>query len=97
MTDVDVDDYNIIIRPLITEQGMHFANEKGAYCFEVNKKANKTQIGNAVERIYNVKVRNVRTANHRGKHRRRGRTYGMTSSWKKAVVFLDPEFHIDLF
>ena len=51
-----MDDYNIIIKPLITEQGMHFANIKGAYSFEVNKRANKTQIKNAVERIYNVKV-----------------------------------------
>jgi large subunit ribosomal protein L23 len=92
-----VDDYDIIIRPLITEQGMHFASMKSAYCFEVNRKANKTQIRNAVERIYNVKVQKVRTANRKGKYRRRGRTYGMTASWKKAIVFLDPEFHIDLF
>jgi len=92
-----VDDYNIIIRPLITEQGMHFANQKGAYSFEVNKKANKAQIRNAVERIYNVKVQKVRTANRKGKCRRRGRTTGVTPSWKKAVVFLDPDFHIDLF
>jgi len=92
-----MDDYNIIIRPLITEQGMHFANIKGAYSFEVNRKANKTQIRNAVEKIYNVKVRKVKTANRKGKHRRRGRTVGCTPSWKKAVVFLDPEFHIDLF
>ncbi len=88
---------NVIIRPLITEQGMHFANVKGAYSFEVNKKANKTQIRNAVQRIYNVKVQKVRTANRKGKYRRKGRTSGMTSSWKKAVVFLHPDFHIDLF
>lgn len=92
-----MDDYNIIIRPLITEQGMHFASTKSAYCFEVNKRANKTQIKNAVERIYSVKVQKVRTANRKGKYRRRGRTFGQTSSWKKAIVFLDPEFHIDLF
>jgi large subunit ribosomal protein L23 len=88
---------NIIIRPLITEQGMHFANVKGAYSFEVNKKANKTQIRNAVEKIYSVKVSKVRTANHRGKSRRKGITSGMTASWKKAVVFLEPDYHIDLF
>lgn len=92
-----MDDYSIIIRPLITEQGMHFANVKGAYSFEVNSKANKAQIRNAVERIYNVKVQKVRTANRRGKYRRRGRNFGMTSSWKKAVVYLKPDFHIDLF
>jgi len=92
-----VDDFNIIVRPLVTEQGMHFANAKSAYSFEVNRKANKTQIKNAVEKIYSVKVDKVRTANHSGKYRRRGRHFGMTSSWKKAVVYLKPDFHIDLF
>jgi len=92
-----MDDFNVIIRPLITEQGMHFANVKGAYSFEVNKRANKTEIKRAVEKIYSVKVEKVRTANHKGKRRRKGRTYGVTSSWKKAVVYLEPEFHIDLF
>ena len=92
-----MDDYNIIIRPLVTEQGMHFANTRGAYSFEVHRDSNKTQIRNAVERIYNVKVDKVRTANRPGKYRRRGRTFGMTSSWKKAVVYLKPDYHIDLF
>jgi len=92
-----VDDFNIIVRPLVTEQGMHFANARGAYSFEVNNRANKIQIKNAVERIYSVKVDKVRTANCRGKYRRRGRHFGMTPNWKKAVVYLKPEFHIDLF
>jgi len=82
---------------LITEQGVHLANTKGAYPFQVNKKANKTQIKNAVEKIYSVKVRKVRTANRKGKLRRRGRIVGQTESWKKAIVFLEPEHHIDLF
>jgi large subunit ribosomal protein L23 len=92
-----VDDFNVIIKPLVTEQGMHFANVKGQYSFQVNKKANKTQIKNAVEKIYNVKVDKVRTANRMGKYRRKGRNSGMTSSWKKAVVFLKSDYHIDLF
>ncbi len=92
-----LDDCNVIIRPLITEQGMHFANVKGAYSFEVNEKANKAQIRNAVEKIYGVKVSKVRTANRKGKYRRKGRSFGMTASWKKAVVFLEPDYHIDLF
>jgi len=92
-----VDDYNIIVKPLVTEQGMHFANSKNAYSFEVNKKANKIQIRNAVEKLYNVKVTDVRTANVKGKPRRRGRTFGMTKSWKKAVVVLHEDYHIDLF
>ncbi len=92
-----LDDYSVIIRPLITEQGMHFANTRSAYSFEVSRRANKAQIKSAVEKIYSVKVLKVRTANRKGKYRRRGRTGGITPSWKKAVVFLEPDYHIDLF
>ena len=92
-----LDDYSIIVRPLITEQGMHLASAKSAYSFEVHKKANKAQIRNAVEKIYGVKVLKVRTANRKGKHRRRGRTIGVTPAWKKAVVYLTADHHIDLF
>jgi len=92
-----VDDYNVIIRPLVTEQSMHFANVKSAYSFQVNKKANKTQIKNAIERLYEVKVKEVRTANRKGKPRRKGRSVGMTPNWKKAIVVLDEQYHIDLF
>jgi large subunit ribosomal protein L23 len=92
-----LDDYNVIVRPLVTEQGMHFANTKSAYSFEVHTRANKTQIRNAVEKIYSVRVRKVRTANRRGKYRRRGRYGGVTAGWKKAVVYLEPDYHIDLF
>ena len=94
---INIDEYSVIVRPLITEQGVHFANTKGAYSFEVNKKANKVQVKSAVEKMYGVKVRKVRTANRKGKVRRRGRTTGSTPSWKKAVVFLEPDYHIDLF
>ena len=76
---------------------MHFANTKGAYSFEVNRRANKAQLKNVVEKIYGVKVLKVRTANHRGKYRRKGRNFGRTPSWKKAVVFLESDYHIDLF
>ena len=73
-----MDDYNIIVRPLVTEQGMHFANTRNAYSFEVNSKANKIQIRSAIEKLYNVKVLDVRTANVRGKPRRRGSSFGLT-------------------
>jgi large subunit ribosomal protein L23 len=92
-----VDDFNVVIRPLITEQSVHFANTRSAYAFEVNPAANKAQIRNAIERLYNVRVREVRTANLKGKRRRRGRTIGRTSHWKKAVVVLREDYHIDLF
>jgi len=92
-----VNEFNTIIRPLVTEQGMHFANVKNAYSFQVNKKANKVQIRSAIERLYNVKVTDVRTANVKGKPRRRGRSFGKTADWKKAVVVLHPDYRIDLF
>lgn len=92
-----MDDVNVIVRPLITEKGTHFASKRNAYTFEVNKAANKTEIKNAVQRLYNVKVREVRTANYKGKPRRRGRHTGLTPAWKKAVVVLHEDYRIDLF
>ena len=92
-----MNDQSIIVRPIITEQTTHFASVRNAYAFEVNRKANKTQIKNAVERLYSVKVTDVRTANRKGKPRRRGRMMGQTSNWKKAVVVLAEDNKIDLF
>lgn len=103
-----MDIYNIIRRPLVTEKGTHQSKQSfdatasrpgrgGAYSFEVHAQACKTEIRSAVEKIYDVKVEKVRTSVRLGKQRRyRGRT-GMTRQWKKAVVVLKPEFHIDLF
>ena len=92
-----MDDHKIVVRPMITEQSTHFANTKNAYSFEVNVKANKAQIKQAIERLYEVKVKDVRTANRKGKNRRKGRFMGRKSDWKKAVVVLDEQYHIDLF
>jgi len=92
-----MDKYQIIIRPLVTEQGTHQSQALRAYPFEVHPKANKTQIKLAIQDIYNVKVMDVRTANHKGKPRRRGRAIGRTSKWKKAVIVLREDDHIDLF
>ena len=103
-----MDIYHVLIRPLVTEKGTHqsqLAHEQsqtrpargGAYTFEVHADANKGQIRQAIEKIYNVKVRSVRTANRAGKSRRYRYTTGQTRSWKKAVVVLHPDYHIDLF
>jgi large subunit ribosomal protein L23 len=103
-----MDIYHTIIRPLVTEKGTHQSQQShdathsrpargGAYAFEVHPKANKTQIRQAVEKIYNVRVQSVRTSNRAGKRRRYRLSYGTTRSWKKAVVVLDPDHHIDLF
>lgn len=92
-----MDKYQVVIRPLITEQSTHQSTALGAYAFQVHPKANKTEIKQAVEKIYEVKVIDVRTSNRKGKPRRRGRSSGMTSAWKKAVVVLHEDHHIDLF
>jgi large subunit ribosomal protein L23 len=89
--------YDIVVRPLVTEKGTHQSQTLRAYAFEVSVGANKTQIRQAIEKIYEVKVLEVRTANRKGKPRRAGYTRGRTSQWKKAVVVLDPDYHIDLF
>jgi large subunit ribosomal protein L23 len=89
--------YNIIVRPLITEKGTHQSQVANSYSFEVNPKANKAQIKQAVEKIYGVKVLDVRTATRKGKPRRTGRIMSKTRHWKKAVVVLHEDHHIDLF
>jgi large subunit ribosomal protein L23 len=91
------DIYSVVIRPLVTEKGTHQSERRNVYAFEVSPTANKAQIKQAVEKIYNVKVLEVRTANRKGKARRYGRRTGTTSRWKKAVVVLHSDQHIDLF
>ena len=89
--------YNIIVRPLVTEKGTTQAQAMNAYAFEVDSRANKTQIRKAVQDIYGVRVLDVRTCTRKGKPRRAGRTMSRTKNWKKAVVVLHDDDHIDLF
>ena len=90
--------YSIIIKPLVTEKGTHQAQATNAYSFQVATWANKVQIRHAVEQIYNVKVVTVRTCNRKGNPRRtRSNRLGVTKHWKKAVVVLHDDHHIDLF
>ncbi len=91
-----MDKYQTIIKPLVTEQGTHQAT-LGAYSFQVHPKANKFEIKQAIESIYSVKVTDVRTSNRKGKPRRRGRIKSQTAHWKKAIVKLHEDDHIDLF
>ena len=80
--------YEVICRPIITEKGVTKKDEENTLCFEVNADANKTQIADAVQKLFKVKVAEVRTANQVGKLRRRGRFSGYRSDWKKAYVKL---------
>lgn len=91
------DVYDVIKRPLITEQGMHLVETRNIYPFAVARDANKIQIRTAIEQIFNVKVAAVNTANRKGKPRRRGRRVGRTPDWKKAYVTLQEGHAIELF
>jgi large subunit ribosomal protein L23 len=89
--------HQIIIRPLVTEKGMHKANRCNAYAFEVNRMAGKDDIRHAVETLFDVKVECVRTQNRRGKMRRSRNRRGHTKGWKKAIVTLNAEHRINFF
>src|SRR5437667_11532950 len=80
--------YQIIRRPVITEKGLGVKETQGTLVFEVASKATKTEIKEAVQAIFKVKVDTVRTSNFQGKERRRGKFTGYRPDWKKAYVKL---------
>ncbi len=75
----------VIIRPVVSEKTFVLA-EAGKYTFRVHEKAHKTQIRQAIEELFDVKVLAVRTASVKSKPKRRGQTAGRTRRWKKAIV-----------
>jgi len=89
--------HQIVIRPLVTEKGMHRSSRHNAYAFEVNKLATKADIKRAVEELFNVKVVRVAVQNRKGKPRRTRFRYSATKDWKKAIVTLDTEYRINYF
>lgn len=93
MTDL----YAVISAPLITEKGT-LVNEAGnQVVFRVRREVNKEEIRRAVESLFKVRVKKVRTINYLGKVRRVGRSFGRRSAWKKAYVTLAEGQRIDLF
>jgi large subunit ribosomal protein L23 len=80
--------YEVIRRPIVTEKGVGKKEAERTLCFEVAPDANKAQVKAAVEKLFKVKVAEVRTSNNVGKLRRRGRFAGYRSDWKKAYVKL---------
>jgi large subunit ribosomal protein L23 len=80
--------YQIIRKPVITEKGLGVKETESTLVFEVAAKATKTEVKEAVQSIFKVKVASVRTANYPGKERRRGRFVGNRPDWKKAYVRL---------
>ena len=94
-----LDAYSTIIRPVVSEKAT-ILGDQGKYVFEVAPSANKIQIKQAVEQAFaakKVQVAAVNILHVAGKTRRRGKSIGMTRSWKKAVVTLKPGQRLDLF
>jgi large subunit ribosomal protein L23 len=86
----------VIIRPIVSEKSYALLSAN-KYTFRVHENAHKTQIRQAVEEIFGVRVLEVRTMSVKSKPKRRGVSSGRTRSWKKAVVQLHPEDRIELF
>jgi large subunit ribosomal protein L23 len=91
-----VDPRQVIIRPVVSEKSYALMGE-GKYTFRVHERAHKLQIAHAVEEIFEVNVRAVRTSKVKSKPKRRGLHNGRSRSWKKAVVQLAPGERIELF
>jgi large subunit ribosomal protein L23 len=89
--------YQVILRPLVTEKGVHRSTRQNQYSFEVNPLATKDDVRAAVEEMFEVTVIKVRTQNRKGKPRRYRYRQGRTKGWKKALVTLDAEHRIDFF
>ena len=89
--------HQVIVRPLVTEKGMHRATRHNAYSFEVVTAATKADIRRAVEELFNVKVDKVAVQNRVGKARRSRVRRTTAKAWKKAIVKLKPDHKINLF
>jgi large subunit ribosomal protein L23 len=87
----------LIRRPLITEKATRLKEASNTVCFEVARSANKIEVKRAVEKLFGVKVLDVRVANREGKFKRMGRFVGQRKAWKKAYVRLAPDQKIEFF
>jgi large subunit ribosomal protein L23 len=80
--------HQVLIKPLVTEKGVHRATRDNQYAFQVHTSATKVDIKQAVESLFEVKVDKVRTQNRKGKSRRYRYRVGHTGAWKRALVTL---------
>jgi large subunit ribosomal protein L23 len=88
---------SIVLKPLVTEKGSRLREKGNKYLFKVANDANRLEIKRAVEEIFAVKVKNVKTLITHGKVKRMGRSAGQRPDWKKAIVTLQAGQTIDLF
>jgi large subunit ribosomal protein L23 len=96
-TTITLEPHQVILKPIVTEKGMHRSTRNNAYAFEINRLATKDDVRRAVETLFSVKVTKVATQNRKGKPRRSRFRGGVTKDWKKAIVTLDSEHKISLF
>ena len=96
-TKMELASYQVVLRPLVTEKGVHRSTRQNQYSFEVNPLADKDTIRRAIEELFDVSVIKVRTQNRKGKPRRHKFRVGHTKNWKKALVTLSADDRIDFF
>ncbi|MCO8120251.1 50S ribosomal protein L23 [Stieleria sp. TO1_6] len=96
-TKIKLEPHQILLRPLVTEKGVHRATRHNEYAFEVHQQATKPEIRAAVEKLFEVKVDKVNTQTRKGKTRRTKNGLGRTSDWRRAIVHLHPDHKIDFF
>lgn len=89
--------YDVVKKPLITEKSTIQKEANNQLTFEVDRKANKVEIRRAVEKIFSVRVLDVRTVQMKAKVKRFGRTIGKRRNWKKAIVTLAKGEHVEFF
>jgi large subunit ribosomal protein L23 len=90
-------EYDIIIKPIITEKSSLLKETGNQYVFQVQRDTNKIEIKKAIEKLFKVKVVSVQVARMEGKTRRVGKFSGKRPDWKKAVVKLSPKDKITIF
>ena len=93
----ELEPHQIVLRPLLTEKGTHQSTRHNTYPFEVNQYATKEQIKAAIEELFSVRVAKVRTQSRVGKVRRFRGKRGRLPNWKKALVTLQGEDHLEFF
>lgn len=96
-TSIQLEPYQVLLRPLVTEKGVYQSESNNQYAFEVNPLSTKTDVQRAIEGMFEVKVTKVRIQNRASKPRRYRFRRGYTKNWKKAIVTLDKEHRINFF
>jgi len=94
---VQLEPHQVLLKPLVTEKGVHRATRNNQYAFQIHRDATKLDVRKAVESLFDVKVEKVRTQTRKGKFRRFRYRVGKTSDWKKAIVQLHADDRIDFF